>query len=187
MEEQTIETLNLFGKKRGAKGEVIDILALDFGIRHGAIIDERGCDGLREIFVDNYDFSYYFDKENGHWYVCSHPALLQTVERSHMTPERKQLGLGVFCSYDHLSVVSYVRDEVLSMNQVEEMAETEFEKFLAQNSCYSPYLPAPTRLDCFFSRAEKRYEIAKVVEPLLDFDFPEFKEEEKMEVEHESV
>jgi hypothetical protein len=177
MNEKTIEVLNEYAQNKGARTDIIDILAVDFRLKQGAIIDQRGVRGLKEVLVEDYGFSYYYDRDHGHWYIASHPSLLQLVERNHMTPERKQVAMGLFCSYDIDSIMSYIRDEALDRQQVSRITEERFNKFLVSHDCYYPYSPSPTRLDGFFRRAEKRYQLAKMVEPIFDFEFPEFEQE----------
>ena len=182
MNEQTIDILNRYAKKNGAKRDIVDILAVDFELKHGAIVDERGVEDLREVLVDDYGFSYYHDSEHGHWYIASHPSLLQLVERRHTNKERKQLANGLFCSYDVHSVVSHIQEETLSREQVIQISDSEFKEFLASENCYYPYSPSPIRLDTFFDRAEKRYHLAKIVEPLFEFEFPEAEEKAEVKV-----
>jgi hypothetical protein len=184
MEHRTIQVLNTYAERTDIRTDIVDIFAVDFGLKRGAIIHERGVDGFKDVFVEDFGFSYEYDEEHGFWYICDHPSLLQLVRDGYLTEERHQVALGLFCSYDYDSILAWVRDESLDSQQAAELAENEFQEFLASHHCYYPYSPAPTSLCDFFDRAERRYTVAKTVEPLFGFDFPSPDEEvEKQEVE----
>jgi hypothetical protein len=175
MDEETIQRMNEYVKKgAGSRCGIIDLLCVDFRVKHGAILKDEGS--YIEEIAEDHEFSYEVrQRENENvWYIASHPERLFLVRDSYLTDEQREYCHGTFCDYDQDSVFARCVGEVLGVEQTIEMCVTEFEEFLVTHDIYRPYDPCPVSFPRFLKRAYRRYEIAMLYEELFDFGFEGF-------------